>query len=146
MQLPQRYLIKSIQNPGFCLGVQSDPAEGSPIVLAVIGARYTAWLLDEEEQTISLADAPHFKLSVPGPGPANTVQLCLLPLLSDSQNQQWDWISQSPFIVTTTEIGGLWYVVDNRNGTVAQGNPIQAYQQLPGDANQAWMIFPLEST
>jgi hypothetical protein len=136
-----KYVIQYKANSSYCIGVQGEPGVNALVVLTTTNSPYTTWFMDPLTKLITLADDPSLALSIQGVEPGNQIPLCLLLKQDVTTGQAWNWGSDTPLILLSSNSG---YCIDNENGNQQSGNTIQIYQIEPNDANQEWQISQIQ--
>jgi len=138
-----KYIIQSLQNPNYCVGVRQASAN-QPVVLSFLqgaGSPLTQWYMDPNTGIISLVADPTLYIDVQGTVVQGS-QLILSPYVPGRQSQSWNWLGNPPYI-SNNAAGNM--VMDNSGSNIAPGNPILVWQQNNGQ-NQKWTELSVMAT
>jgi|GEM_PF-2505161 len=130
-----KYIIQSLQNQNYCIGVRQASAN-QPLVLSYLqgaGSPLSQWYMDPNTGIITLVADPRLCIDVQGVVIQGS-QLILSPYVPGRQSQNWNWLGNPPFI-SNNSAGNM--VIDNSGGSITPGNPILVWSQNGGN-NQKW--------
>jgi hypothetical protein len=130
-----KYIIQSLQNQNYCIGVTQASAR-QPLILSFLqgaGSPLTQWFMDPNTGLMRLVADPNLCIDVQGTvvqGP----QLILSTFVPGRQSQSWNWLGNPPYI-SNNAAGNM--VIDNSGGSIRPGNPVLVWPQNGGQ-NQQW--------
>ena len=130
-----KYIIQSLQNQNYCIGVRQASAR-QPLVLSFLqgaGSPNTQWYMDPNTGLITLVADPSLCIDVQGTVIQGS-QLILSTYVPGRQSQSWNWLGNPPY-VSNNAAGNM--VIDNSGGNISPGNPILVWGQNSG-TNQQW--------
>src|SRR5262249_32437530 len=116
--------VNQPQPTNFCMGV-GNAGPNAPVVLANLGATpNTMWTAAPVTGVISSVANPSLCLTISSTAPHNGTPLVLQTKVPGSLNQTWNWLGNSPRILSTNfpQFG-----VDDPGCTQTAGTKLQAY-------------------